>query len=155
MVRNIPHYIASLSTVLWVGGIWAIGYIAVPVLFQSMPDRQLAGLLAGKMFTWMAYVGIGCAAYLLAYQIHQLGSNIFKQKAFIIIISMLTLTVAGQFVFQPMMAVLKAQAFPLDVMQSALASKFRLMHGLASVLYLIQSLLGLVLAIITIPKKNI
>jgi hypothetical protein len=141
--------------VLWVGGIWAIGYLAVPALFQSLPDRQLAGLLAGKLFAWMAYVGIGCATYLLAYQIHQLGSNVLKQKIFILVISMLTLAVAGQFVFQPMMAALKAQAFPLDVMQSALASKFKLMHGLASILYLMQSLLGLLLVIITIPKKNI
>jgi hypothetical protein len=154
MMRNIPNYLASLCTVFWVGGIWAVGYLAVPVLFQSMPDRQLAGLLAGKMFTWIAYVGIGCALYLLAYQVQKLGRTALKQKPFIVIMSMLILVLAGQFVIQPMIVGLKAQAFPLDVMQSALASQFKAMHGLASILYLLQSLLGLLLVIISIPIKN-
>jgi uncharacterized membrane protein YozB (DUF420 family) len=151
MLRNIPSHLASLCTVLWVGGIWAVGYLAVPVLFQSLPDRQLAGLLAGKMFSLMAYVGIGCAVYLLANQIRQFGINAWKHKTFILIASMLALLFVGQFVIQPFMAALKAQAFPLDVMQSSLASQFKVMHGLASILYLIQSLLGLVL-VISIPK---
>jgi hypothetical protein len=151
MWRTIPNHLASLCTVLWVGGIWVVGYLAVPVLFQSLPDRQLAGLLAGKMFSVMAYVGIGCAVYLLANQIQRFGRNVWKHKTFILIMAMLILLLAGHFVFQPMMAALKVQAFPFDVMQSGLASQFKLMHGLASILYLIQSLLGLVL-VISIPK---
>jgi hypothetical protein len=153
MWRTIPNHLASLCTVLWVGGIWVVGYLAVPVLFQSLPDRQLAGLLAGKMFFVMAYVGIGCAVYLLANQIQRFGRNVWKHKTFILIMTMLILLPAGHFVFQPMMAALKVQAFPLDVMQSGLASQFKLMHGLASILYLLQSLLGLAL-VISIPIKN-
>jgi hypothetical protein len=151
MLRKIPDYLASLCTVLWVGGIWAVGYLAVPVLFQSLTDRQLAGLLAGKMFSLMTYVGIGCAVYLLAHQIQRFGRNVWKHKTFMLIVFMLILLLAGQFLIQPVMVALKAQAFPLDVMQSALASQFKMMHGLANILYLIQSLLGLVL-IISIPK---
>jgi hypothetical protein len=155
MMRNIPNYLASLCMVLWVGGIWAVGYLAVPVLFQFLPDRQLAGLLAGKMFTGIAYVGIGCAVYMLAHQIQRFGRDVMKQKSFILIVAMLILVLAGQFIIQPVIAVLKAQAFPMDVMQSALASQFKMMHGLASILYLLQSILGLALVIITIQIKNI
>ena len=36
------------------GGLWAIGYLAAPVLFASLGDKMLAGMLAGKMFTWIA-----------------------------------------------------------------------------------------------------
>lgn len=154
-MRTIPNYLASLCAVLWVGGIWAVGYLAVPLLFQSLPDRQLAGLLAGKMFTWMSFVGIGCGVYLLAHQIYQFGRRALKQKTFILIASMLILVLAGQFLFQPLMATLKAQAYPLDVMQSMYASQFKMMHGLASILYLLQSLLGLVLIIVSFPKNNI
>jgi hypothetical protein len=121
------------------------------VLFQSLTDRQLAGLLAGKMFSLMAYVGIGCAVYLLAHQIQRFGRNVWKHKTFMLIVFMLILLLAGQFLIQPVMVALKAQAFPLDVMQSALASQFKMMHGLASILYLSQSLLGLGL-VISIPK---
>jgi hypothetical protein len=155
IVRSLPNYFATICAVLWVGGIWAIGYVAVPVLFNALPDRQLAGLLAGKMFSWMAYVGIACAAYLLAYQIYARGRMAWKQTSFLLVAIMLILVFIGQFGIQPVMADLKAQAFPLDVMQSALASQFKALHGLASILYLIQSLLGVGLMINFAPKKNI
>ena len=155
MVRNIPNYFAGLCTVLWVGGVWATGYIAVPVLFKSLPDRQLAGLLAGKMFTWMAYAGIGCAVYLLAHQIYQFGQTVFKQKIFLLVVAMLFLVLIVQFGIQPVMVDLKAQAFPADVMQSVLATQFKTLHGIASILYLLQSLLGAALVISLFPGENI
>ncbi|MEO8342514.1 MAG: DUF4149 domain-containing protein, partial [Gallionella sp.] len=49
-MKNLSHHLATLFTTAWVGGLWAIGYLAVPVLFYAQPDRQLAGLLAGQMF---------------------------------------------------------------------------------------------------------
>jgi hypothetical protein len=153
ILRNIPNYFASICTVLWVGGIWAIGYIVAPVLFKTLPDRQLAGLLAGMMFTWMAYVGLGCAVYLLAYQVYQFRRGAFKQKTFLLAAIMLVLLLIGQFGIQPVMVDLKAQVFPMDVMQSALASEFKALHGMASILYLFQSLLGVLLAITHVSKK--
>lgn len=154
-VRNLPRHLAALSAALWVGGMWAVGYLAVPVLFQALPDRQLAGMLAGKMFTAMAYIGIGCALYLLAYQWHRFGRSVWKQKLFSVTFAMLILLLIGQFAIQPIMANLKAQALPLDVMQSALAAQFKTLHGLASILYLLQSLLGIALVINPHAPKNI
>lgn len=146
-LRNFSRQLAVLSAALWVGGTWVIGYLAVPVLFQTLADRQLAGLLAGRMFTAMTFVGIGCALYLLAFQFQQFGRAAAKHKTFLVTVSMLILLLVGQFVIQPLMAELKSQALPLEVMQSALASQFRMWHGLASILYLIQSLLGVVLVV--------
>jgi hypothetical protein len=153
-VRNVPFHLANLSRVFWIGGTWVVGYLAVPVLFQTLPDRQLAGLVAGKMFTWMAYLGIGCAIYLLAYQIHQAGRLVWKQKSFLLIVTMLILLLIGQFAIQPIMVNLKAQALPLDVMQSALASQFKTLHGVSSILYLVQSLLGIMLVITPTPRRD-
>lgn len=153
-LHNLPRHLAFVCAALWVGGMWATGYLAVPVLFQTLPDRQLAGLLAGKMFIVMAYVGIVCAVYLLAYQFRQFGQIFWKQKTVWVIVAMLLLVLIGQFAIQPVMAELKAQALPLDVMQSALAGQFKTLHGVASILYLIQSLLGLVLLIRLPGVKN-
>lgn len=155
MLRNLPHYLAVLSAALWVGGTWAIGYLAVPVLFQTLPDRQLAGMLAGKMFTVMAFVGIGCALYLLAYQLRQFGRSVWKQRLFLVTAAMLILAIVVQFGIQPIMADLKSQALPLDVMHSALAQQFKTLHGLSSILYLLQSLLGIVLLVRSFDLKNI
>ncbi len=155
IVRDIPYYVANLSRALWVGGIWAIGYLAVPVLFQTLPDRQLAGLVAGKMFTGMAYAGIGCAIYLLAYQSIRFGRQAWKQRPFLVVVAMLILLLIGQFAIQPIMLDLKSQASPLDVMQSAMAAQFKWLHGLSSILYLLQSLLGIGLLIDPLPVKKI
>jgi hypothetical protein len=155
MLRNLPRHLAFICAALWVGGMWVVGYLAVPVLFQTLPDRQLAGLLAGKMFTVMAYVGIGCALYLLAYQSRLSGTSLWKQKSAWVIAAMLLLLLIGQFGIQPVMADLKAQALPLDVMHSALSEKFKALHGVSSILYLVQSLLGIALLIRLPESKNI
>ena len=41
---------------LWVGSLWAIGYIAAPTLFATLEDRALAGTLAGAMFVRARYL---------------------------------------------------------------------------------------------------
>ena len=60
---------------------------------------------------------------------------------------MLLLVLIGQFVLQPILADLKAQTLPLDVMKSVLAYKFRTWHAISGILYLVQSLLGIVLVL--------
>lgn len=144
-VRDLAQYSASFITSVWVGGIWVMGYLAVPLLFETLPDRQLAGMLAGKMLSGMAWLGIACAFYLAALQFYQSGRLAWQQKSLWIILAMLLLLAVGQFVIQPIMADLKFQALPLDVMQSDFAGAFKKWHGCASVLYLVQSLLGLIL----------
>ena len=146
-MSKISHALALLAATLWVGGIGAIGYLAVPVLFQTLADKQLAGMLAGKLFSVTAYLGIICGVYLLAYYVVQLGSQAFRQKAFWVVGIMLLLTLIGQFGIQPILADLKAQALPMEVMKSALAGSFRTWHGVASIMYLVQSILGVALVI--------
>ena len=137
--------LAILVATAWVGGLWAIGYVAVPVLFKTLPDRQLAGMLAGNMFTLIAYVGMVSAAYLLAHRLSRFGRAAFRQSTFWVIVAMLLLALAVQFGIQPVMADLKAQALPAEVMQSPLAGRFRALHGASSIAFLIQSLLGIAL----------
>lgn len=54
-----------IALTLWVGGLWAIGYLVAPTIFSTLTDRQLAGALAGKLFALIGWIGLGCAAYLL------------------------------------------------------------------------------------------
>lgn len=144
-MNKIGHGLALLAASIWVGGMCAIGYLAVPVLFQTLPDRQLAGMLAGKLFAVTAYMGISCALYLLAYCFVQFGRQVFRQQLFWLIAVMLLLTLVGQFGIQPILADLKAQVLPDEVMHSRFVESFRAWHGVASVIYLLQNLLGIVL----------
>jgi hypothetical protein len=132
---------------LWVGGLWTVGYIVTPTLFHVLDDRQLAGMLAGRMFTLVAYVGMGAAFYLLIHRLVRVGTGALKQGFFWIVLVRLLLVVAGHFGIQSLLASLKAQALPADVMQSIFADRFRTWHGVASIAYLIESLLGIALVL--------
>jgi hypothetical protein len=144
---ELPNAIATVATVLWVGSLWVVGYLVVPILFHTLADRQLAGMLAGKLFTATAFVSVLCAGYLLLNQLRQYGKMVWQQLGFRVILAMLLLLLIGQWVLQPMMAELKLQALPLEVGQSTLAAQFKVLHGAASILHLLQSLLGLTLVL--------
>lgn len=142
-MKNITHHLSALCINAWVGSLWAIGYLAVPVLFYAQPDRQLAGLLAGTMFNWSGYLGIICGVYLLVY--YQKLPKMIHQRW--LVAAMLMITLIIQFGIQPVMTDLKLQALPLDVMHSSFAAQFKILHGLSSIAYLIESLLGAFLVI--------
>src|SRR2546428_9152228 len=110
--------LALITITAWVGALWAIGYLAAPTLFYTLQDKQVAGMLAGKMFGFVAYVGIASAFYLLIQRLVRFGMPALKQGYFWAALVMLLLTLAGHFGIQPMLAGLKAQAMPADVMQS-------------------------------------
>lgn len=148
-MKNLSHHLAALAITAWVGGLWATGYLAVPVLFYTQPDRQLAGELAGEMFIRLGYLGMVCGMYLLLHRVSMLGRAALRQGLFWVVAVMLLLTLVLQFGIQPIMADLKAQALPLDVMHSALADRFKMLHGVSSAIYLIESLLGAFLVIKT------
>jgi hypothetical protein len=146
-MQRLMDNLALILVAAWVGGLWAIGYLAAPVLFYTLADKQLAGLLAGKMFAWVAYLGMFSAFYLLVHRLARCGTPALKQGFFWAVVVMLLLTLAGQFGIQPVLAQLKAQALPSDVMQSVFADRFRTWHGVASIGYLVESLLGIALVL--------
>lgn len=144
-MKNFADGLASVLLVLWVGGLWAIGYIAAPTLFAELSDRQLAGNLAGELFKWIACVGIIAGAYLLVFRLGRQGFQALKQVYFWIVLVMLLLTLGQHFGIQPVMQALKDQAMPQAVMESAFRNRFAAWHGVSSVVYLVQSVLGLIL----------
>ena len=139
--------LALIFITIWVGALWAIGYLAAPTLFTTLSDKQLAGMVAGRLFTLVAYVGMASAAYLLLQRLTRVGMSALRQPYFWIVLVMLLLTLAGHFGIQPVIAGIKAQALPADVMHSVFADRFRTWHGVASIAYLLQSLLGVALVL--------
>jgi hypothetical protein len=142
-------FVGGLTPVLitlWVGALWMTG-ITASVLFQTILDRSLAGLVAGKLFTIVSYIGIGSGIWLLIQRLASDGFSAFKQSLFWIVFVMWVLVLVGEFGIQPLLAQLKASALPNDVMQSVFASRFKTWHGIASIAYLVECLLGLWLVI--------
>jgi hypothetical protein len=139
---HILHKGEQLLQTLWVGGLLAIGYLAVPILFHSLDDRRLAGELAGQMFSAMNIVGFVCGGALLLSALMIANGGWLKTRRVQVLLVMLMLVAVGAFVLQPMMQELKATGL---IAGSEAASQFGRLHGISSMLYLVNSLLGIYL----------
>ncbi len=131
---------------IWVGGMWAIGYIVAPVLFKML-DKSVAGNVAGQLFSIMSYIGIFCAVALIIIVIMKQGFS-YQHWQLLTLVGMLVLVLIGQFVLQPMMTELKAAGLSGDN-----AAQFGKLHGISSVLFLVNSIAGLALVISGLGNK--
>jgi len=118
---------------LWVGSLWVTGFLVAPTLFALLDDRALAGTIAGNLFTKISYIGLLCGAVLLVLN-QRMKRGIGWRP--MLIIAMLALVVIGQFVLTPMIVELRQQGLTET-------ARFGQLHGLAGVLYLVTSVLGL------------
>jgi len=141
-MRGVTVALQSIAATLWVGGMWAIGFIVAPVLFATLPDRALAGLLAGKLFSLIAWTGMACAVLLVFCRWARHRSSVFRDPVLWILVAMLVLVLAGEFGVQPLLAGLRSQALPLPVMESAQRDNFVYWHTVAGILYAANCLLG-------------
>lgn len=147
-MKSLPiiYYGERILLTLWVGGLWAIGYLAVPILFATLDDRMLAGMLAGKMFTALSLIGLGVGTALLVRELLYTPRPLMRWHVRLLML-MLLIVGFGEFFLQPLMESLKAEGL---VPGSEAAAQFGILHGVASILYLINSLVGLVVLAIYI-----
>ena len=125
---------------------WAIGYIVTPVLFQML-DKPVAGNVAGQLFTIISYVGLFSSVALIISIVVKQGFN-SKHWQLLTLIVMFVIVVIGQFALQPMMAELKEVG-----LTEANRPEFGRLHGMASVLFLINSLAGLALVVSGLERR--
>lgn len=146
-MRGFSEALYRLAIVLWVGALLSVGYLVAPVLFAHAGDRQLAGQLAGRLFAWVAWIGLGCGLYLILFSCVRQRFACFKRLLFWLVLAMAGMAAIQLFGIQPLMAQLKLEALPKEVMESVLRDRFAAWHGISSILYLLQSLLGLWLVV--------
>jgi hypothetical protein len=133
---------------LWVGSILTVGYLVVPTIFGTLTDRQVAGMVAGSIFKVEAYLStiVSIALMVLANLLVTRGLSQYKIIRFILL-SMLLCSLSASFVFIPWMNTLRDQALlnGMPVMLSPSADVFGRLHGASSIVFMLQSALGLYL----------
>ncbi len=156
-----------LIVTLWVGSLWTIGYLAAPTLFATLTDRVLAGSIAGSLFRVEAWLSLFCAGALIVLQVFAVRDQPLRlrlrlhQAWLALVLGMLLCTLIGYFAIQPLMAGLRSLAGPDGVMAADIKARFGMLHGLASAIYLFQSLLAALLMFRTglvgegVSNKNI
>ena len=145
MLARVSSHLRILLVTLWAGSLWTVGYLAAPVLFASLPDRSLAGSIAGMLFRAQAWLSLACGLLLLLLLwLDKSWSS--KRTSVILVIAMLACVSIGYFALQPFMAEIRAAAANNGgIMDEAMRARFGMLHGVASVIYLLQSVLALVL----------
>lgn len=132
---------------VWVGSLLTIGYAAAPTLFATL-DRVAAGTVAARLFRIEAFIGVLCGILALA-----LGNVLVRRGALAyrplraLLAGMLVCVLVGYFALQPFMEAMRGAALEagVDVAHSAYATRFGVLHGISSLIYLIESLLGIAL----------
>ncbi|CAD6551034.1 hypothetical protein LMG28140_04977 [Paraburkholderia metrosideri] len=146
-VSQMPHRIFRLLTVVWVGSLLTIGYAVAPVLFMSL-DRISAGGVAAQLFRIQGLVGAVCGILLLvlANVLVRRGDEPYRRVRWLLA-GMLVCVLVGYFGLQPFMNAMRVAALEAgsDVGHSVYATRFGILHGVSSLFYLIESLLGLAL----------
>ncbi len=136
-----------LIATLWAGSLWTIGYLVAPTLFLQLPDKHLAGTIAGYLFKAEAWLSVTCALALIIIHWWQRTHDQAHLARILLVlpVAMLCCTLAGYFALQPWMAALREAAGPQGISVSGDRAVFGMLHGLSSLFYLTQSILAVVL----------
>ncbi len=132
----------NLTLAIWVGSMMGVGYIAAPVLFSMLDDRQMAGMLAGKMFYIVMVVGLVSGSLLLSLRLRDVGMKVLAQWRGWLLLIMFACIAVSMFVLQPMIADVKALGL---VEGSDAAKKFGMLHGISSLVYMVAIISGIIL----------
>jgi hypothetical protein len=140
-----------LLVALWAGSLWTVGYLVAPTLFSTLPDRVLAGTIAGSMFRHQAWLSLVCgvAVLLLASKATDLDAQ-RRATVRLLAVLMLACLLIGYFALQPLMAQVRAASVD-GVMSEANRNRFAILHAVSAMLYLFQSVLAIALVIKNAP----
>jgi hypothetical protein len=146
-----PRYAATQRLFLlicgvWVGSLFAVGFLVVPTIFTTLQDRQVAGMIAAAIFQVEAYLSVAVCLGLLIFANLLIKRKVdhYRNIRWTILVLLLC-SLLTCFGLIPFMDALRQEALLLGVpvMASPSASLFGRLHGISSGLFLVQSLLGL------------
>lgn len=140
---SLAAVLQRLTLTLWVGGLWVMGWVMVPLLFASL-DRTTAGMVAGKGFAALAWLGLGCGLlWLVMGRLRPTLPAAQHRQSRRVVWGMLACTLVNHFGVTPVIAWLKAQAAQGQLDSVVWGGGFGMWHGISSSIFLLQSLLAL------------
>ena len=136
---------------LWVGGLWVTGLVVAPLLFKNY-ERALAGEIAGRLFAGLSLLGMVCATLLLALAVVRARQRAWRDWRAAVLLLMLVIVVVGEFGLAARMRELK-ELLATAPAATAVLAEFGWLHRIASLLFLVNSALGLALVIFGIRPR--
>ena len=64
-MKNLTSKLSLFTAALWWGSLTTLGFFVVPMLFQHLPNKALAGNMAARFFEAQTWISVGCGLFLL------------------------------------------------------------------------------------------
>lgn len=139
-----------LFLTFWVGNLWAIGYIAVPLAFATF-ETEIAGDYAASLFVAVHVIGLLSGVMLIGAKLFSDLRLAIRSWRFWIVVVMFVISLFFILFLHPEMAAIKlVEDWRSD---SLMLDRFDTLHLLGQNLYLLLSILGLLL-VLTADKKS-
>lgn len=135
-----------LLLTLWVGSLWAIGYVAVPAAFATL-DTPVAAEFAALLFFVVNVIGQISGSLLIISKLFIDRFQVGRNWRFWLLCLMVFITLVFSFYIQPQMAEIRAVDGWRGI--TALSEDFDRLHMLSENLFLLLSVLGLMLVLTT------
>lgn len=128
---------------LWAGALWTVGFLVAPTLFQWIPERALAGSIAGNLFASVHWIAVVAGAYVLSFALVRHGRAAARHGVVWLVVAMLVIVAVGALGIQPHIAELRNSMLA----DASLRERFAMWHGISSALYALSSVLAVVLVV--------
>jgi hypothetical protein len=139
----------TLVLMLWVGSLAGFALVVVPVLFSSLPSRELASRAVLAILERSAFLGCGAGAFLLLTTLLMHMTSLRQTRAtlvqMILLLVMTSTAVVSQLTLAPRInALLGGLAGPLDSLPAndPVRGEFARLHAIAISILLIQAAAG-------------
>lgn len=140
-MQTFPNALRSFLSVFWIGGLWVVGVLVAPILFHQV-DNASAGRLVAHLTRALAWVGIVAGVYILFHILWEEGLRAFQTLELWLILAMLVLTLINHFAIFPVIDDVKPQMH--TAAEGVFGGGFQSWQAISSLIYLIQSVFGLI-----------
>jgi hypothetical protein len=120
---------------LWAGLLLTVGALVAPALFRVLPERALAGLVAGELFHLVTLLSVPAAA--VAFLLHAGGAGPLRHRAWSLVPALLLL--ANEYALRPVMEAARAAG--------RVTPAFMAWHALSAALYAAATVVALLLLV--------
>lgn len=149
---NLLDTTSKLLLAIWTGTLWMTA-IAAQLIFSALnPNKALAGTVAGKLFTFVSYLGLVVCIFLLMLLIITNHKRFFKSVKVYFITLMIVLLSVNQFLLHA--KITSIRAIPGYSAIPDLKSQFAFAHGLSVINFLVITLIATVLLTAILRKTR-
>lgn len=149
LTTRVPAALERVLVTAWAGSLWIVGLMVAPMLFRELTDRRLAGDLAGHLFHQVSLVGLVCGVVLLAIAGWHKQLRHWSVR---VVAAMLVITVVLEWWVFPQTRAIRQSVTGQMTPDHAEYSRFALLHGVSSLMYLANCLMAL--ALVVIPRRD-